>query len=248
MISFPLRTIHQIEMTSRCNLRCRYCPSPKLQRPKVDMEWEVFERTIEVIRQLMFARTQEYEVNLAGIGESTLHPSFRTMVAYARLKLGNRMRLLLATNGLLFDDSLGQFCASQDVHVYVSMHRPEKAGPAIEIARKYNILHGASSDPSLAAINWAGQVEWHHSAAPMDCKWVKNGWAMVMSTGHLTSCSMDASGIGVFGHIHQAYGTLRTKPYGLCRTCHQELNIPGYNQRGTNDGKDSFNVSREAEN
>jgi hypothetical protein len=228
---FPLRTIHQIEITSRCNLRCRYCPSPNLQRPKIDMNFFTFERAMWMVRKLMAQGTQQPDLNLAGIGESTIHPQFLEFVTHARVFLGKNIKLVLATNGLTMNEQIAERLKWAKVDVYVSMHRPEKAGPAIELCRKMGILKGASADPSLAAINWAGQVEWHNSAPPMDCAWVKNGWAMVMSDGRLTSCSMDASGIGVFGTVDDRIADLFTKPYGLCKTCHQELKIPGYDQR-----------------
>jgi len=32
----PFQQIHQIEITSRCNLRCKYCVHPHMERAKVD--------------------------------------------------------------------------------------------------------------------------------------------------------------------------------------------------------------------
>ena len=45
----------------------------------------------------------------------------------------------------------------------VKLHRPEKAGPAVEAYRKIGALDGVSADPSINAYDWAGQVEWFNS-------------------------------------------------------------------------------------
>src|ERR1700678_3005327 len=71
----PVHDLHQIELTSRCNLRCVYCPSPNLKRPKVDMSEETFAKCLGWLTYAVKVHKQE-EVNLAGIGESTLHPRF----------------------------------------------------------------------------------------------------------------------------------------------------------------------------
>ena len=68
---FPIRAIHQIEMTSRCNLRCRYCAHPTMARVKADMDDATFAKALLWARQL-----PSHELNLAGIGESTMHPEF----------------------------------------------------------------------------------------------------------------------------------------------------------------------------
>lgn len=231
----PVRCLHQIEVTSRCNLRCKYCPSPQLKRPKVDMTIEDFELAIDMVRYFMARGTQDPEVDMAGIGESTLHPQFKEMLFLARHRLGKQMRILFATNGLLFDEEIARHCKDLGVFVAVSMHRPEKAGPAINIARKYGVLFGHSADPALAATNWAGQVDWEVTVAvARHCQWVRNGWIMAMADGRLTTCSFDASGSGVIGRLGDDPGTLKMSPYGLCRTCDQVLEIEGYNQFGSN--------------
>lgn len=221
-----VRTVHQIEITSRCNLRCRYCPSPNLPRPKQDISDEHFRAGVDLARFYMRRGTQHRELNLAGIGESTMHPQFVPFIEYARTKLGPSIDLLFATNGILFTDELAKAIAPFKPSVWVSLHRPEKAGPAVEIAKKYGLLKGVSNDPSLAAVDWAGQVDWHVSAPRrMQCDWVRGGWVMVMADGRLTTCCFDASGAGVIGMIGDDPETLFVRPYGLCKTCHLDVGV-----------------------
>jgi hypothetical protein len=219
--------IHQIELTSRCNLRCKYCPSPHLQRPKVDISWDDFKSALALACHFQRQGTQG-ELNMAGIGESTLHPDFLDMLTFARRTLGYKQRILFATNGILFDENIAKHCRALAVHVYVSMHRPEKAGPAINLARKYGVLHGASSEPALAATNWAGQVDWEVTAPPdRPCMWLQKGKVMVMADGRITTCSFDASGAGVIGHVQtQNIEGLEVRPYKLCASCDHCI-IPG---------------------
>lgn len=231
MMNYPILRLHQIEMTSRCNLRCRYCPSPKLQRPKMDMDEKTYRLSLAAAKHFVQMGTQ-YELNLAGIGESTMHPEFVRFVAMAREAVGDRCALVLATNGLLMTREMAREIAPYKPMVWVSMHRPEKAGPAIEALREVGLLSGASADPSLASIDWAGQVEWHVSAGERKCDWVKGGRIFVMADGRVSRCCLDATGEGTFTTIDQLnLEDHSTSPYSLCANCDQDLGIPEFPQR-----------------
>lgn len=212
-----------------------------MHRAKLDMEEGVFLRALEHVKYGVRHHGQR-ELNLAGIGESTIHPRFVEFVALARKAVDEAqansqqrnappVSLLLATNGVAVTDEMVKATKPFNLRYYVSMHRPEKAGPAIEICRKYDCLDGASADPSLAAIDWAGQVKWHVSAAKRACNWVRHGMAFVFADGRVSSCCLDASGAGVIGHVNDNIGSLKTKPYSLCKSCDQEIAIEGYDQR-----------------
>jgi hypothetical protein len=177
----PIRAIHQIEMTSRCQLRCKYCTHPKMPRPKMDMDDATYRKALDWAKFFQQRRPHP-ELNLAGIGESTLHPEFVRNVHWAREAVGPYVNLVLATNGLLMTDELALAIAPARPMVWVSLHRPERAGPAVEALKHAGIFCGTSSDPSLAAVDWAGQVKWHVSApkgAP--CPWIQNSMVMVMA-------------------------------------------------------------------
>ena len=104
------------------------------------------------------------------------------------------------------------------------MHRPEKAGPAIEIAKKYGMLHGVSADPSIASMNWAGKVDWHVSCPESTpCPWLHQGMVMVTSDGFVTQCCLDGDGLGVMGHISEDLDAMIVRPYTLCDKCHHTV-------------------------
>lgn len=243
-IAYPrwIEQIHQIEVTSRCNLKCVYCPSPKLDKPKaeggherakVDMEWPVFERALDWAAQFDRDRTQG-ELALTGIGEGPLHPRFIEMVKAARLALP-RSPITFSTNGLIIAQDerkdglpcgreLLEMLAPYKPLIFVSLHRPEKAGIAVNRCREYGLLADVNAAFAIDAFDWAGQVpSWEVSAKEIECDYLKQGWAVVLSDGRITTCCLDASGAGVVGHVDDAIGSLTIKPYSLCNSCHMSV-------------------------
>lgn len=221
----PIRRLHQIELTSRCDLRCKYCVHPNLGRPKIDMTLEIFDRSLHWLDHFVRQHDQD-EVNICGIGESTIHPQFIPMLKAVRKTVGPDVRVVFATNGVSMTADLAEAMKPWNPEVYVSLHRPEKAGPAVEHLRRVGLLHGVSADPSVAAINWAGQVKWHRSAGYRACDWVAGGKVMVMADGRITRCCLDASGVGVLGTIDDDLTKISTTPYSLCRDCDLDVGMP----------------------
>jgi hypothetical protein len=237
----PIVSLHQIEVSSRCSLRCVYCTSPSIvagkypNRPSVDMSRETFEAALEHVKFFLRRGTQG-ELNLAGIGESFLNENFLTFVELAR-EAHPFGHILLATNGLHLTEAIAKELARLKTRLWVSLHRPEKAGLAVSIAKTAGILDGVSMDPALNSDSWADQVAWPKAyVAPIQCHWIRAGWCMVMAHGQVTSCCLDAQGLGVIGHVNDTPGALGdkgtwvTKPYKLCASCQQVLAIKGHVQ------------------
>lgn len=218
----PIEQIHQIEVTTRCNLRCVYCPSPRLERhrgqPKQDMPVEIFERALWWARRL----PNQGELSITGIGETLLHPDWPEFMAMARRALPTNF-LNFSTNGLLLDDAACEILARHRIGVFVSLHRPEKAGPAIEAARRAGIYLQENASASTSAFDWAGQVAWHVSAPAAPCGWLLQGWGNVLVDGRITTCCLDAAGAGVVGTVHDEPGSLSIRPYSLCDGCHLQV-------------------------
>lgn len=89
----------QIEVTTRCLLRCAMCPRVALadRWPEMDLPWQTFERLASA-----FDRTQH--VHLQGWGEPLLHPRLFDMIARAK---GAGCRVGLTTNGMRLDLEAG---------------------------------------------------------------------------------------------------------------------------------------------
>lgn len=214
----PIREVHIIELTTRCNLRCRYCPSPQKLRPHEDMCWETFQQSLRFIQKLIDAGTQG-EVALTGIGEPTMYPRFIEAVAELRRVIGPARQLTISTNGLLFDDALARELKPYRPYVFVSLHRPEKAGIAVEAAKRHGMLAGVNASAATSAMDWAGQVKWYNSHPPAACDYLKLGWAVVLVDGRVTQCCVDADGSGVTGTVWDEPAAVPMKPFALCSKC-----------------------------
>jgi len=85
----------QIEVTSRCTLRCRMCPKTVLANcwSGLDLSWEAFQRIA-----CCFGQTKH--VHLQGWGEPFLHPRLFDMIAEAK---SAGCRVGLTTNGALLN-------------------------------------------------------------------------------------------------------------------------------------------------
>lgn len=230
MITVPIREIHEMELSSLCNLACVYCPHPTLQREKGNMAWETFERTMEHIAYYCERGTQS-ELSLTGIGEAILYPRFPEALARSRQVIGDRL-LVMATNGVAITDEIVRLLKEYNVRVYVSLHRPEVAVPAgVKMARAgiHVLCNHAFVDSS---IDWGGQVKWHASASSHVCDYLRLGWASVKQNGSVTACCVDAHDLHSLGNVRDELGSLCTHAIGLCGACH--LTVPLHMQEETN--------------
>lgn len=231
----PVTSLHSIELESRCNLVCKYCPSKDLQRPKQSMPEEVFVRALEHVKYYVKLGTQK-EVNVASLGEATLHENFVEYVCRVREAVGWGVTIIFATNGITAakpgGEEMVKALAAFRPQVFVSLHRPELAGLAVPLYKKYGLLYGVSADAAINGNSWAGQVDWPEtSISAMACGWQRQGLAVAMSDGRISACCLDASGIGVIGHVNDEVGSLKTRPYALCLTCHHHIKCEGFDQK-----------------
>ncbi len=67
-----------IETTNCCNIRCHYCPNPKLMRPRGTMSLELFKKIIDDVA----GHPKVTLVELVGMGETFLNPHIFEMIDY----------------------------------------------------------------------------------------------------------------------------------------------------------------------
>lgn len=183
MKAVPVREIHEIELTSVCSLACVYCPHPTLQREKAHMPWETFERTLEHVEYLCGIGTQG-EVSLTGIGEAILYPRFEEAARRVRAVIGNR-KLVLSTNGTHMTPEIARLLAELKFGVYVSLHRPEVAAPALHTLEEAGCGTGTNTAFVDSSLDWAGQVKWHVSAPIALCGYLSRAGPWCGRTGRL---------------------------------------------------------------
>jgi len=194
-----------------------------MARPKIDMDDLTYAKALLWARQLPGP-----ELNLAGIGESTMHPEFVRNVHLAREAIGPNIPLILATNGVLMTREMAMAIAPTAIRVWVSLHRPERAALAVEHLKAAGILAGVSCDAAIESVDWAGQVKWHVNTHQKGaaCPWVKNGRVFVLADGRLARCCFDAQADDIIGTLDDDIPSLQTAPYKLCRSCHLDVGVP----------------------
>ena len=178
------------------------------------------ERALEWVGYFDKRGTQP-ELSITGMGETLLHPDLIPMLEKVReVYMG---KTLFATNGILLTEEIAKELARLGVWIYVSMHRPELAKPAIDICRRYNILGGINAGFATQAMDWAGEVDWEVTAPDSECKYQSEGWGSVLVDGTFNSCCWDAHGKNVIGHIDDEIGSIENRPFDLCAKCNLKL-------------------------
>lgn len=218
-VRVPVRELHEIEFSSRCNLACRYCPHPKMVRAKADMTRETFDRAMAHLQHLIDAGSQG-EVSLTGIGEAILHPEFVPWLHIVRQVIGPKRRITVATNGVAMTRELAVEMFKADATVYISTHRPEKAGPAVEMVKEAGCNWGTNTAFVDDAIDWAGQVPWHVSAGTHLCSYLEKRWVAIRQDGSVNTCCMDAESLHPIGSVYDAIGSLHIRTTPVCEGCH----------------------------
>lgn len=234
----PVTSVHQIEVSSNCNLRCVYCPSATLDKPiaeggfgraKEDMSMATFERALVHAAHYQGEGTQD-ELALTGLGEAVLNPDFLKMLARAREVLPTNL-LTISTNGVVFAQPGGRELAEQmaefNPRMYVSLHRPEKAKLAIDLFKELGIYEAANASFATEAFDWGGALDWEVTADPIECRFLGDGWCVVLADGRVTTCCLDAEGAGVVGHVDDRVGSLHVQPWegerASCESCHMTV-------------------------
>ena len=146
-------SLHQIEVTSECNLRCVYCLWPTMTRPKVHLSDADFAGALGWLDHYLAQGTQG-EVVMFGTGEPFLHPHFVEMCAAVRQRIGPSRRILTTTNGIPVTAAHVAALQPLNVRVYVSLHRPEKAAHAVHLLQDAGLRVNRSEQNGL-------REEWH---------------------------------------------------------------------------------------
>ncbi len=142
----PMLDWIQVEITSRCNASCRYCPRTAYGNRWADrdLSWDLFHALLP-----FFATTRL--VHLQGWGEPLLHRDFFDMIGLAR-KAG--CRVSTTTNGMLLDQqNITRLVESGIDHAAVSLAGIGKQNDGIRRGTEFKTILGAIS--GIAAVKKA---------------------------------------------------------------------------------------------
>ena len=117
---FPLNL--NIEVTTRCNLACTFCPQPAFQdKERYDMPWELYSKVIDE-----GTRYQTPAANLNGLGEPMLRKDLPEMIAYA--KQSGMIDVMFHTNGTIMTEHLARALVEANLdRIIFSVDSPDKA-------------------------------------------------------------------------------------------------------------------------
>lgn len=107
-----------IEITTRCNLACRFCMRTRMGISGKDMMFETFSRIIERI-------PHAYRITFVGLGEPLLHPD---IIRFVNLVKSHGKRAALVTNGLTLDREIaGELIRAGLDSIVFSIDAPNQA-------------------------------------------------------------------------------------------------------------------------
>ena len=187
-----VQSIHQIELTNHCNLKCIYCIQPLQDRERGFMSEETFHKSIAAVKHCVEYGSQK-EVWLHGLGESLLHPHFLEFCEYARDELTSLI-IRVSSNGILMTEEICKKLRELEIRVHISLHKPDNAN------------------------DWAGQLEWWHLKANHFCSWIRERWAYVLFDGNISHCCLDTKNPEIIGNIDH-WQDIEIKPFSLCEPC-----------------------------
>ena len=220
-----ITTINTIELSSKCDNHCEYCPASEQHKFRETgfMSMDTFARAIDWALKYAREGTQR-EINLFGIGESTLNLKIVDMVRYARQILPFKQILHLNTNGNTMTKELAYNLKDAGItSIDITAHKARSAAKTIRILREANIPGQISLDFITNPNDWAGQVDWlKYEGPPMPCPWLRTGQVSVQSDGVVTICCWDAWQQGKLGLITDDLTAMEVEEFNLCKTCHQK--------------------------
>lgn len=229
-----LQTITTIELSSLCNLACKYCINRLMQkdparRPGIMVDF-VFEKSLYWLKKLVSRGTQN-EVNLNGNGESMLDPDLVQRVRSTKDVVGDAGQVQFCTNGVLMTKALAIKLKDAGIdRIDVSVHDPYHARRCAHLLTAIG-MQGVIADGAIKSThNWAGQLESKHQVPifiSLPCHPIIEGRGYINSEGDISPCCYDYRNLGRFGSVFDSDLLEReVRPFSLCVDCHQILPQP----------------------
>lgn len=190
----PGLEVAEIEIGSRCNRRCHYCPVSLNPRPPVParMSDEVFQRTIQQLAEVSFAGRLSYHL----YNEPLLRRDLPRLVGIAAAWLPEAVQVLNTNGDLLTDDKYRELRAAGVDYFYVTRHSggdyPARPFQIVQAGEDLILTNrgGTVTDVPLAPAN----AVWTPCLAPSEM-------LIVTVTGDVIVCYEDAERTHVMGNL-----------------------------------------------
>ena len=244
----PFLTSVMLETTNHCNLRCRFCPSAKMHRPRGFMDPGLAERVLRDCGRLQYVYLYDW-------GEPMLHPELPSIIQTAS-RLGHRT--FMVTNGTLLTPSLSEaiiraglsaICFSIDglFEIYSSLRgfdyrvleqrvmeflgTRERLNPRLRVEINYVVSRETEQQVERFRSIWAARVD-HITFQPMlmyskvrrfrPCRELWKGSLVVLWNGTVVACCVDYDGVLKVGDATEESITsiLNSRPMVLLRSDH----------------------------
>ena len=225
-----IKYIHQIEVSSICNLKCPYClhSTENFKRPKVFMNDETLINTLELLERFIWDHPEKQDINLSGVGETFAHPKIAKIINGVRNIIGPKRRIIIPTNALLLDEDILNQIEKANPRIYVSLHKPDAQKYIIERIASHGLLEGTTNDPVDNPNDWARQVNHTKPRYTFYCPWKTHGMGFITANGDILQCYLDGDNSSKMTNVNlyraENYNPelLEVKSFKLCSTCYQK--------------------------
>lgn len=218
--------INNVEVTNHCNMKCRYCPHPKMTRKKGFMSQETYEKVLD---------KQELDyMELHNFGEPLLHEKIYNFIRMAKAR---GYKTQLSTNGTLLTEDVMDNLVNAGLDLLWISIRPafEKVKKFLE--KKYEkyskdieivILYVEFTDKTkplpknwkitpIIPHTWSGQIDLPYRKRNEMCDNLRLKAVTVLWDGRVSNCCHDYDGKYTLGTIDD--NGLEPKPNKLCEGC-----------------------------
>lgn len=183
-------TVVEVEVNSRCNRRCSYCPVKHLPKPDtpVYMADEVFESLLDQLALMEFDGRFSYHL----YNEPLLRADLESMVALTKERLPNARQILYTNGDRLTDERYEALLESGIAEFLVTRHDSDQYPdrPAQSVITRDDIV----------LTNRGGAVAEASGGLPMPCH-APSEMLIVTSSGDVLLCYEDARRRNVMGNI-----------------------------------------------
>jgi sulfatase maturation enzyme AslB (radical SAM superfamily) len=237
--------IYGIELTSRCNATCSYCPHNKMSRKKEDITNEIFNLTLKLIdRDNLWKKNSRYVVELHSFGEAFLLGD--KLFYYLNRMKEERIGWYLSVNGILlgnteFDskilsyngilaisiENLNPKITIDDKYVkinnFLKLHKQLNSNVEIQLIGYGNVDFSKIYYDNYIEMNYELHT-WSENDLPIStCGFLIENFFIIQSNGDIVSCCMDAEGeTNNFGTVFNP-NFEHNKRWKNCETCNLGL-------------------------